>query len=77
METQSKEKLVMDVEEVADLLKLSGRALRMRVMRGRGAPQPLRLGGRLMWRKEDVVAWLDQEAQRQGVAYSGQGQESS
>lgn len=62
--------MVWGVEEVAAQMGVTGRALRMRLFRGTGAPQPMRLGGRLCWRPADVEAWLEKEAKSQGVAYS-------
>jgi len=69
--------MVLGIDGLARLLGVSTRALRMRILRGSGAPLPLRLGGRLAWRREDVVAWLDQEARGQGVAYSAGSQETA
>lgn len=67
-----KEAMLLGVEGVAQILGITPRALRMRLLRGAGAPQPLRLSGRLCWRPTDVEAWLLAQAQEQGVAYSTQ-----
>ena len=55
--------------EAAEALGISQAAMRSRLHRGQG-PRPMRLGSRLAWRPEDLEAYLRQEAERQGVAYS-------
>lgn len=66
---ENKETLVLGVPEVASLLGMSPRALRMRLHRGVGAPLPTRLGGRLAWRRKDVESWLENQAVSSGAAY--------
>jgi len=39
-----------------------------RRVHNRTLPKPLRICGRLCWRRSDWANWLDQEAQRQGAA---------
>lgn len=68
-EMEKKESLVLGVVEVAALLGMSARALRMRLHRGVGAPLPTRLGGRLAWRIKDVESWLEVQAITSGAAY--------
>lgn len=66
----SDDKKLWGVPEVAQALGMSEPALRSCLHRGYG-PRPLRLGRRkLAWRPEDLEAWIELEARRQGVAYS-------
>lgn len=44
--------------EVADLLRVSAETLRRQVREGRGPLPAARAGRQLLWRREDVEAWL-------------------
>ena len=71
---EKRETLILGVEEVADLLGMTPRALRMRLHRGVGAPRPMRLGGSrtLAWKRQDVEAWIDLQAAAAGADYATQ-----
>lgn len=58
---------LLTIEDLAELLHTTPRGIRIRRHRGRTLPPALRLGGRLLWRVSDVVAWLEAEARRQGI----------
>ncbi len=62
---------VLTIEGAAARLCVSVGALRARLRRGTG-PKPFRMGDsqRLFWRKQDLDAWIDQQAREQGAAYA-------
>lgn len=43
-------------EELADFWRVSARTMERREAMGIG-PQPIRIGGRVLYRREDVLAW--------------------
>ena len=56
-------------QDLADVLGCTVGALRQRLRRGL-APQPFRFGSKMVWRPEDIDAWLEQQASAAGAAYS-------
>ena len=61
---------IMDVVEMARALRRTKKGL-YAVVRAKNltaCPPPMRLGGRLCWRKIDFKAWLERQANRHGAA---------
>jgi predicted DNA-binding transcriptional regulator AlpA len=71
--TERKEKLMLMgdgiiwAEEMENFLKTCRQGLYNRIQRGT-LPKPLKISGRLCWRREDWDKWLENEAIRQGAA---------
>lgn len=51
--------LLITAQEFADLMQISVRTL-WRLSSARQIPSPLRLGGTVRWRREEVHYWIDQ-----------------
>lgn len=60
-------KSVIWAAEMEDELKTNRRGLYHRIQRGT-LPKPMKISGRVCWRREDWENWLEQEAVRQGAA---------
>jgi excisionase family DNA binding protein len=51
------ESLLLSAAEVAALLNISTRTL-WRLLSARQVPEPIRLGGSVRWRREEVETWI-------------------
>jgi predicted DNA-binding transcriptional regulator AlpA len=49
------------IEEVAELTRLPLSTLRFYRHRGNGGPRSFKLGNRVVYRRSDVEAWIEQE----------------
>jgi predicted DNA-binding transcriptional regulator AlpA len=54
-------------DEMENILQTNRTGIYRRIQRGT-LPRPLKISGRVCWRREDFERWLEQEAVRQGVA---------
>lgn len=70
---------IMDAVEMAKALRRTKKGLYAVVRAGNlsACPPPMRLGGRLCWRKIDFRAWLERQANRHGAAIMDQQDHSS
>ncbi len=49
---------VLDVEQVAKMLRISPRTLRNKIHSNKGVPPYIKVGGPVLFLREDVIAWL-------------------
>jgi len=52
------EPLLITAEEFADLMQVSVRSI-WRLRSAREIPEPLRIGGNIRWRREEVRQWIE------------------
>lgn len=57
---------LLDVQDVSAITKIPVRTLRLWRHEGRG-PRAFRIGKHLRYRRQDVAAWIDEEARRAAV----------
>ena len=57
--------LRLTLQELAAFWRVSTRTIERRVQSGT-APQPMKLGNRLLFRREDVLAWEQAQVDRSG-----------
>ncbi len=57
------ESLLLSADKVAALLDISERSL-WRLRSAGAIPQPVRLGGSVRWRREDILEWMAQGCPR-------------
>ncbi len=50
---------LLEIDEVADLLKCSDRHIRRLCTNGR-MPAPIRVGALVRWRRDDILGWIEQ-----------------
>lgn len=50
---------LMTIEEVSELIRIPASTLRFYRHKGEGGPRSAKIGGRVMYRRADVEAWLD------------------
>lgn len=52
------EKILIDTEELAHLLGVAKSTIHRHAAAGK-IPKPLRLGGRVLWKRREIEAWVD------------------
>ena len=54
---------IIDINELAEYLRTTRRAIEVRRSRGADLPPAKMIGGRLFWRESDVNSWIAQQFQ--------------
>lgn len=64
-ETPAKLPDLLTIRELARALKLSPRSV-WRLVRNQQLPSPIRIGGSIRWRADEITRWIDDGCQRIG-----------